>query len=651
MMVAKARAAPPRSGKWRRTRRSTPNKWDRGHGAARAGRSARSSSRFAPTKAAGSKGNASTSVEDGGVNVPLAMELWKRANAVCFDVDCTVCKDDSLDALAGFLGKKNEVEAWTTRAMDGSVGLERSLEERMKILSPSFDEVERYLATGGRAEQRLNPGIVDLVGALRDRGVAVYLISGGFREMALPVAKALGLPPENVYANRMHFSVCDETGLPRNFAGFDRTEPTCRQGGKPEVIRDLRLRHPYETIVMVGDGITDLEAAEVEGGADAFIGYGGTVARPEVMKGADWFVSDFFSLRAELRRYKVAFLGSGAWACAAAKLACENASGDDLFDPEVSMWVHEEVHEGRPLHETINETHENPKYAKGCFMGENLEACSSAEDAVREANLVVFCVPHEFAHGLCVQLQGRVRPDAIAISLTKGMRIRPEGPQLISEMLRRKLGVADCSVLMGANIAGEIAMGQLSEGTIGYRILENAKVFERLFQTPSFIVTLVQDVEGAEMSGTLKNVVAIAAGLSDGLGYGSNTKAAILRQGLSEMRSFAKKMFPTVRDETFLESCGVADLVASCYGGRNRRVAEAFAREGGQRAMEEVAEDLLGGQKLQGALTAGEVHSVLRQNGWEDEFPLFDTVYRIAVTREIPVDAVTGFMSSRQSGR
>lgn len=233
MMVAKARAAPPRSGKWRRTRRSTPNKWDRGHGAARAGRSARSSSRFAPTKAAGSKGNASTSVEDGGVNVPLAMELWKRANAVCFDVDCTVCKDDSLDALAGFLGKKKEVEAWTTRAMDGSVGLERSLEERMKILSPSFDEVERYLATGGRAEQRLNPGIVDLVGALRDRGVAVYLISGGFREMALPVAKALGLPPENVYANRMHFSVCDETGLPRNFAGLTgRSPPAGRAGSR-----------------------------------------------------------------------------------------------------------------------------------------------------------------------------------------------------------------------------------------------------------------------------------------------------------------------------------------------------------------------------------------------------------------------------------
>ena len=74
---------------------------------------------------------------------------------------------------------------------------------------------------------------MDLVGALRDRGVAVYLISGGFREMALPVAKALGLPPENVYANRMHFSVCDETGLPRNFAGLTgRSPPAGRAGSR-----------------------------------------------------------------------------------------------------------------------------------------------------------------------------------------------------------------------------------------------------------------------------------------------------------------------------------------------------------------------------------------------------------------------------------
>ena len=79
------------------------------------------------------------------------------------------------------------------------------------------------------------------------------------------------------------------------------------------------------------------------------------------------------------------------------------------------------------------------------------------------------------------------------------------------------------------------------------------------------------------MAGTLKNVVAVAAGFVDGMGYGPNTKAAVMREGLSEMRDLAKAMYPSVRDETFLESCGVADLVATCFGGRNRAVSAAWA--------------------------------------------------------------------------
>ncbi len=99
-----------------------------------------------------------------------------------------------------------------------------------------------------------------------------------------------------------------------------------------------------------------------------------------------------------------------------------------------------------------------------------------------------------------------------------------------------------------------------------------------------------------------------------------------------------------MRDETFLESCGVADLVASCYGGRNRRVAEAFARAGGQQSMEVLAADLLGGQKLQGALTADEVHQVLEANGWARDFPLFTTVWRI-VNGRADVQTITAFMA------
>lgn len=84
---------------------------------------------------------------------------------------------------------------------------------------------------------------------------------------------------------------------------------------------------------------------------------------------------------------------------------------------------------------------------------------------------------------------------------------------------------------------------------------------------------------GAEMAGTLKNVVALAAGFVDGLGLGPNSKAAVMRAGLDEMRRLACALYPSARDATFLESCGVADLIATCFGGRNRAVADRWAAE------------------------------------------------------------------------
>jgi len=185
---------------------------------------------------------------------------------------------------------------------------------------------------------------------------------------------------------------------------------------------------------------------------------------------------------------------------------------------------------------------------------------------------------------------------------------------------------------MGANIANEIAVEKFSEATVGYR--ENKEMAEKwvqLFSTSYFIVTPVQDVEGVELCGTLKNVVAIAAGFVDGLDMGNNTKAAIMRIGLREMKAFSKMLFSSVKDSTFFESCGVADLITTCLGGRNRKVAEAFAKHGGKRSFDELEAEMLQGQKLQGVSTAKEVYEVLSHRGWLQFFPLFATVHEICI--------------------
>ncbi|KAH9613566.1 hypothetical protein KSS87_021120 [Heliosperma pusillum] len=282
---------------------------------------------------------------------------------------------------------------------------------------------------------------------------------------------------------------------------------------------------------------------------------------------------------------------------------------------------------------------ENVKYLPGVNLGKNVIADPDLDHAVRDANMLVFVTPHQFVEDVCKRLAGKIRGDVEAISLIKGMTLKVDGPCMISSVISKLLNCS-CCVLMGANIADEIAMENFSEATVGYKeSREVAERWARLFCTPYFKVKAVQDIEGVELCGTLKNVVAIAAGFVDGLDMGNNTKAAIMRIGLNEMRDFSRRLYPSVRDDTFFESCGVADLIATCFGGRNRKVAEAFATGGGKMPFEELEAQMLQGQKLQGVLTAKEVYEVLRNNKWLDSFPLFSTIHDICIG-EKPVSAI-----------
>jgi glycerol-3-phosphate dehydrogenase (NAD+) len=245
---------------------------------------------------------------------------------------------------------------------------------------------------------------------------------------------------------------------PTRLAGFDLTEPTARNQGKPAAIRLIRGRNPYSTVVMVGDGITDLEAVQVaEGGADLFVGFGGVSQRPAVAAGADWYVFSHDQLTDALRRYRVAMVGAGAWASAAARLLAQNTAGDrdaaDRFVDELRMWVFDDDadwpgSDGRTtLASAINDTHENPKYLPGVCLGENVIADPDLERTVADADVLCFCMPHQFLRPTLKSIIGKTKPGAIAVSLIKGMRVTAEGPQLISQMVTKYLGM-DCSVLM-----------------------------------------------------------------------------------------------------------------------------------------------------------------------------------------------------------
>ncbi|KAJ3413107.1 Glycerol-3-phosphate dehydrogenase [Chytridiales sp. JEL 0842] len=324
---------------------------------------------------------------------------------------------------------------------------------------------------------------------------------------------------------------------------------------------------------------------------------------------------------------KVALIGSGNWGSAIAKIVGKNVHSFPEFDKEVRMWVFEEVVDGQRLTEIINTRHENVKYLPNVILPDNVVAHPTLLKAVEGATLLIFVIPHQFVKGICEQLKGRVSPTACAISLIKGVDVAKSGLQLISDVIRDSLDI-DVSVLMGANIATEVAMENFCESTIGYRNEINALKWQKVFNTPYFKISAVADVAGVELCGALKNVVAIAAGLVDGLKYGENTKAAVIRIGLMEMRKFSKTFYEGVKDDTFFESCGVADVITTCFGGRNRKVAEARVITG--KSFDLLEKEMLNGQKLQGTLTAKEVYQILRLRGMkDDEFPLFTQVYKI----------------------
>ncbi|KAG1714286.1 Phosphoserine phosphatase [Nymphon striatum] len=194
------------------------------------------------------------------------VEIWKNADAVCFDVDSTVCKDEGIDELAKYCEVHELVSQMTRRAMSEGTDFKESFKARLNAMNLTKDKLRGYTESH---KPNFTEGIQDVVKKLHSNGSLVFLISGGIESLILPVAKILNIPKERVFCNKLNFS---DTG---HYCGFEERD-TCNSGGKQKVISRIRKEYGIKTIVMVGDGMTDLEASNQ---ADLFIGFGGNIAR------------------------------------------------------------------------------------------------------------------------------------------------------------------------------------------------------------------------------------------------------------------------------------------------------------------------------------------------------------------------------------
>ena len=261
---------------------------------------------------------------------------------------------------------------------------------------------------------------------------------------------------------------------------------------------------------------------------------------------------------------RTTIVGGGAWGCALAS-HCAKAG------LAVRMWIRE-----AEVAAAVNERRENPVFLPGVALAAGLRASCRMEEALSDAEVVLVVVPSEFCRDVYRQI-GRLAPkEAVLVSATKGLEI---GTLLrMSEVAAAEAPGHPTAVLSGPSFALEVARGLPTAVVVASLDHGVAQQVQVPLATRSFRVYSSEDIVGVELGGALKNVVAIAAGIVDGLGYGHNTVAALITRGLAEITRLA--IAEGARPDTLAGLAGLGDLVLTCTGAlsRNRTVGTRLGR-------------------------------------------------------------------------
>jgi glycerol-3-phosphate dehydrogenase (NAD(P)+) len=264
-----------------------------------------------------------------------------------------------------------------------------------------------------------------------------------------------------------------------------------------------------------------------------------------------------------MQSIRVAVIGAGSWGTTVASLTARNA-------PTV-LWARSAL-----VADEVNAQHSNKRYLPDAVLPSSLSATSDLEQAVSGADVVVMGVPSHGFRDTMTKAAPYVRPWVPVISLTKGFE---QGSLLrMTQVIEELLPGHPVGVLSGPNLAREIMAGQAAATVLGMSDEVVAQALQKVFRTGLFRVYTNTDVIGCEVGGALKNVVAIAAGMAEGLGVGDNTRSAVMTRGLAELTRLGCAMGG--QPETFSGLAGMGDLLATCMSSqsRNRHVGERLGR-------------------------------------------------------------------------
>lgn len=319
----------------------------------------------------------------------------------------------------------------------------------------------------------------------------------------------------------------------------------------------------------------------------------------------------------------IAVIGAGGWGTAIGILLAEKGY-------DVSLWVHEP-----DLAAEMKETRINNLYLPGVNLPDGIIVSNSLKDVLHFSRYIVCAVPTQYVRSVFHEAAPFIEKDSIVISASKGIE---KGSLMTVSLVLREIIQHEVAVLSGPSFAKEVIRKLPTAVTLAVKDRSTGLLLQELFNTDHFRVYTHHDIIGVELGGALKNVIAIASGVSDGLGLGHNARAALITRGLAEMVRLGIKM--GAEEKTFSGLSGLGDLVLTCTGNLSRNYTVGYKLGRGMKLGDILSEMKTVAEGVETSISAYELsrkHSI--------EMPIVEQVYLILHKDKTPSDAVQELMT------
>lgn len=320
---------------------------------------------------------------------------------------------------------------------------------------------------------------------------------------------------------------------------------------------------------------------------------------------------------------RIGILGAGSWGTALAILLHDNGH-------DVTVWsIHEEEVE------TLNTTRRHERKLPGVEIPEGIVFTTDMKETMSDKDVCVLAVPSPFIRSTCQKMKQYVRAGQIIVNVAKG--IEENTLYTLTDIIEEELPYADACVLSGPSHAEEVSRRLPTTCVVSSRTRKTAEYLRSVFVSPVFRVYISPDMLGIELGGALKNVIALAAGTADGLGYGDNTKAALITRGIAEIARLGIKMGG--KPETFYGLTGIGDLIVTCASVHSRNRKAGYLMGQGytmEEAMKEVQMVVEGVYSAKAALELSRKYQV--------EMPIVEQINKVLFENKNAEEAVKELM-------